>query len=255
MFRDKDDDRPTSRGALVLAAGVSIVVGVFVPFGGVLLYPFTLVATWVHEMGHGLTSLALGGGFDRLEIFADASGLAHTSGSPEGWRRALVALGGLVAPPVVGAAILATARGGRRAQALLVGLAVALVVSLAIWVRSVAGLVAVPLVAALIFAFVRWGSPRERMFLAQFIGLRLALDTMGRGMDYLFSDSAVVDGAKRASDIATVAAGFGGPRFLWSVVVSSLCITLVGVGLVAAWHVRRSESPSRPSSLRRQGGT
>jgi len=250
VFGDRNDDRPTSRGALILAAVVSVVVGVLVPFGGVLLYPFTLLATWVHEMGHGLASLALGGGFDRLEIFADASGLAHTTGAPDGWRRGLVALGGLVAPPVAGAVILATARGGRRAQALLVGLAVALVVSLAVWVRSVAGLVAVPLVATLILAFVRWGSPRERMFLAQFIGLRLALDTMGRGMDYLFSDSATVDGAKRASDIATVAAGFGGPRFLWSVVVSSVCVSFVAVGLVAAWRVRRAGSPSRPSSLR-----
>lgn len=235
MARRRDDDRPTSRGALLVACAVSLIVGVFVPFGGVVLYPFTLLATWVHEMGHGLTALALGGGFDSLEIFSDASGLAHTRNA-RGAIDALVCLGGLVAPPIAGSVILATARGPRRAQGILIGLSVALLVSLAIWVRSVAGFVSVPLVAAVTIAFVRYGSPRERMFLAQFLGLRLALDTMGRGMDYLFTSSVTVGGAQRASDIMRVAEGFGGPRFMWSVIVSSLCITIVAVGLLAAWR-------------------
>lgn len=244
MFGKKDDARPTSRGALLIAVAVSVVVGSFVPFGGVLLYPFTLLATWVHEMGHGLTALALGGGFDHLEIFADASGLAHTQDAG-GAVDALVCLGGLVAPPIAGAVMLATARGPRRAQMLLVAFSVALLASLVIWVRSIAGFIAVPLVAAVLVLFAWWGSPRERMFLAQFIGLRLALDTMGRGMDYLFTDSATVGGVKRASDIARVAEGFGGPRFLWSGVIASVCIGFVGIGLVAAWRPHHPKSPSR----------
>ena len=236
---------PTSRGALLVAAAVSIVVGVFVPFGDLLLYPFTLLATWVHEMGHGFASLAVGGGFDHLEIFSNAAGLAHTTGAADGWRRALVSLGGLVAPPIVGMFVLAGARGPRRAQTILVGFSVALVVSLAIWVRSVAGFISVPVLAAIIVVFVRWGSARERMFMAQLIGLRLALDTLGRGMSYLFTDSVKVDGVARASDIASVASGFGGPRLLWSVLVSSVCLTFVAVGLVLAWRAPRRAARAR----------
>ena len=239
MLGPKNDERPTSRGALLGAVALSIVVGSFVPFGGTLLYPFTLLATWVHEMGHGLAAIAVGGAFDRLEIFADASGLAYTQHAA-GVPSALVSLGGLVAPPIAGAIILAAARGPRRAQTLLVGLSAALVVSLAIWVRSVGGFISVPLLAALVVAFVRWGSPRERMFLAQFLGLRLALDTMGRGLDYLFTDSATVGGVKQVSDIATVAEGLGGPRLLWSLLVSALCIVLVVIGLAAAWRKPRA---------------
>ena len=42
------------------------------PWGPLILYPFTLFTTWVHEMGHGLTALAFGGetlitNFDALE--------------------------------------------------------------------------------------------------------------------------------------------------------------------------------------------
>jgi len=239
METDRGTNRPTSRGALLIAVAVSVVVGSFVPFGGVLLYPFTLLATWIHEMGHGITAVVVGGRFDYLEIFSDASGLAYTS-HPAAARAlgAWISLGGLVAPPIVGAIVLGTARGPRRAQIVLVTLAVALVASLAVWVRSVTGFVAVPLVAALIAYFVRWGSPRERMFLAQFLGLRLALDTLGRGMDYIFTDSVTIAGVKRTSDIASVAEGFGGPRVVWSLVVAGLCVAFVGVGLLLAWRNR-----------------
>ncbi len=240
-----DDDRPTSRGALLLALAASIVVGVFIPFGGLLLYPFTLMATWVHEMGHGLAALAVGGGFDRLEIFANASGLAHTL-SWSASQRGLVAVSGLLAPPLVGAAIFALARGPRRARVVLAALAVAMVVSLAVWVRSVAGWVALPLVAAVVSAFAVWASPRERMFLAQFIGLRLAADTLSR-IDYVFRDRVTIDGVPLPSDIATVASSFGGPRLLWSAAVAGTSLSLVAVGLLAAWWTR-SPSPALPDA-------
>jgi hypothetical protein len=122
---------PTSRGALIVAALVLFVVNAFVPFGGVLLYPLTLLSTWVHEMGHGLTALALGGRFASLDVFVNGSGLAHTS-IPDDWRNGLVAIGGLVAPPTAGAVLLAVSRGPRRARVLLAGLALAVVVSLAL---------------------------------------------------------------------------------------------------------------------------
>jgi hypothetical protein len=227
----------TSRRALVIATLVSIIVGSFVPFGSILLYPFTLLATWVHEMGHGVTAVMVGGGFDRLEIFADASGLAYTSHPASAHALgAWISLGGLVAPPIVGAIVLGTARGPRRAQIVLVTFAIALLASLAIWVRSIAGFVSVPIVAAVIVTFVRWGGPSERMFLAQFVGLRLALDTLGRGMDYIFTDSVTIAGLKRASDIASVAEGFGGPRILWSMIVGAFCLACVVTGLVLAWR-------------------
>lgn len=238
----------TSRGALVVAVIVSVLIGSFVPFGSTVLYPFTLLATWVHEMGHGLTAVVVGGSFERLEIFSDASGLAYTShraGAGAGARGAWISLGGLVAPPIVGAIVLGVARGPRRAQIFLVTFAVALLASLAVWVRSVTGFVALPLVAALILVFVRWGGPGERMFMAQFLGLRLALDTVGRGMDYIFTDSATIAGVKRPSDIASVAEGFGGPRVVWSMIVAGFCLLCVASGLWLAFRPQRAAAVPR----------
>jgi hypothetical protein len=225
---------PTSRGALIVAAIVLFVVDSFVPFGGVVLYPLTLLATWVHEMGHGLTALALGGRFASLDVFANASGLAHTS-IAAGWRDGLVAVGGLVAPAIVGALLLATSRGPRRARLLLAGMAVAIVLSLVVWVRSIAGWIGLPLDAAVIAVFALRGGPRERMVFAQLVGVSLAVDTWSR-KGYLFTDSVMVDGQVRASDITNVAHAFGGSYLVWGLLVLVASLALLAVGFRAAWR-------------------
>ena len=48
-----------SHGMLLLAVLV-IVVAWQVPYGPQALYPLTLLATFAHEMGHGLTALLAG---------------------------------------------------------------------------------------------------------------------------------------------------------------------------------------------------
>lgn len=229
-------ERPTSRGALLLAVVASVVIGSFVPFGRLLLYPFTLMGTWVHEMGHGVGAMLAGGRFESLDVFADGSGLAHVLHGPG--ADGFVCAAGLLAPPIAGAAILASARGPRRARVLLAIVALAMVVSLLVWVRSLAGWIALPVVSALIAVFARWGSSRELLFFAQFLGIRLAVDTVTR-MDYLFTGKAEVAGVTRLSDIARVAESWGGPQILWSLVLAGASLLLVGVGLWAAFRAER----------------
>ena len=47
-------------------------------WGSLLLYPFTILATWFHEMGHGLAAILAGGRFEQLAIYADGSGVAQS---------------------------------------------------------------------------------------------------------------------------------------------------------------------------------
>ena len=44
---------PTQRRALAIALLASLVLW-NLPFGGFLLYPFKLLATWMHELSHGI---------------------------------------------------------------------------------------------------------------------------------------------------------------------------------------------------------
>ncbi|MGE0179872.1 MAG: M50 family metallopeptidase, partial [Sphingomonas sp.] len=72
------------RQRLALLAGIAIasVLSWQTTLGSLILYPFTILATWFHEMGHGIAAMLAGRGFERLIIFADGSGFA------ESWRPA-----------------------------------------------------------------------------------------------------------------------------------------------------------------------
>ena len=234
------DAPSSSRVALVVAAVAALLIERLVPYGHYLLYPFTLLATWVHEMGHGVTALLVGGGFDRLEIFGDASGLAHVSSAP-GLRDAIVCAGGLIAPPLLGAFTLAFARGPRRARGLLLALAAALALSLAIYVRTPVGWLSMVPLMLLISYFALRASADWNLLLTQFIAIMLALDTV-TGIDYLFTGEVTIAGEKRHSDIWRVADALGGPYLVWGCVVAALSFVLLAIGLWIAWR--------RPRGLR-----
>jgi hypothetical protein len=120
-------------------------------------------------------------------------------------------------------------------------IAIAIIVSLAIWVRSVAGFIALPIDAAAIGAFCVWGGPRERMVFAQLVGVALAIDTWS-SKGYLFSASATVDGVTRPSDVSSVAGAFGGPYLAWGLLIFVLSCALMALGLRTAWRKERKEA-------------
>jgi peptidase M50B-like protein len=225
----------SSRRALVIAVVAAWLLEHVVPFGRLVLYPFTLLATWVHESGHGLAALVTGGSFARLAIFWDASGVAVTSEAP-GWPVAITCLGGLLAPPLVGAGLLVFVRGPRRARVALALVAGGLAITLALWVRSTAGLVVMPICAALAgLAAWRW-SERRRLLLAQFIAVTLALDTVGRLFSYAFATTARVGGVEQRSDVAQIADAVGGPPLVWGLAVVVVAAALLALGIWLAWR-------------------
>jgi len=222
------------RAALIFGAVLILILERLVPLGRLLLYPFTLLSTWVHEMGHGVTALLCGGEFARLDIFADASGIAHSAVVP-GIRQALVAAGGLLGPPVIGAACLLLAR--RAARPLLYLLVGALLVSLPLWVRTGIGWLTVGGLGLGLALLTRFLDDSGRLFLAQFIGLLLALDTLSRG-DYLFMTAAQVGGKLHPSDVSAIARVMGGPVVFWGGLIAAISAVAVGIGLYSVLRGR-----------------
>jgi hypothetical protein len=225
----------SSRRALIFAAAIAWLLEHVVPFGRLILYPFTLLATWVHETGHGVAAMATGGHFDKLEIFGDASGLAHTR-EVGNVAIAITCLGGMLAPPLVGALLLAVARGPRRARVALGVMAALLIVTLALWVRSMTGFIVVPACAALL-GWAAWSwEPSRRLILAQFIAVMLALDTVGRMVGYAMASKATVGGEERTSDVAAAADALGGNHYVWGALVITVALALLAAGLWIAWR-------------------
>ncbi|MCB2087282.1 MAG: M50 family metallopeptidase [Sphingomonadaceae bacterium] len=202
------------------------------PLGNYVIYPFTILTTWFHEMGHGLMALMLGWDFERLVIYPGGSGIAESYAPHDAGRigRALVAMGGPLGPSMVGAMlILATRKHSHWKPALLL-LAGALVLSTLIWVRSAVGLVMLPLIAVALVALAFRGGAAWQRFGLQFLGVLGAL-SMFRDWDYLFSSHAMIGGQTMLSDTGAMAEALFLPHWVWAIVIIALSGLMVGASL------------------------
>lgn len=100
------------RVALLVACAAASVLLWQTSWGSTLLYPFTILATWFHEMGHGLAALLTGNSFEELLIFADGSGLATSSRNADGYSltSALISAGGPLGPALAGSGLILASR-------------------------------------------------------------------------------------------------------------------------------------------------
>lgn len=196
-----------------------------IPFGGLLLYPFSLVATWAHEIGHGLTALLVGGSFTKLQLHFNLGGLAVTR-VPGTVRPAIIAAGGLVGAPLVGTAVVAFSTSERAARRWLFGLAATIALSGALWVRNLFGIVAVvALVCGLVYTGWRV-RPRRRFVVVQLLGIELALSALSQ-WDYLFMADTKVDGRIIPSDVSAIAQALGGHYILWGILIAALNMAIL----------------------------
>jgi hypothetical protein len=92
LFSPSHKDSFTGRETLMLIglAGVVSLLIAILPFVGWLNYPFRLLLTIVHELGHGLTAQLTGGEFLNFVVQPSGAGLAHTAG---GWRFLVIPAG------------------------------------------------------------------------------------------------------------------------------------------------------------------
>lgn len=219
----------TERVGLIWLVAAAIATSLIwqLPFGNYLLYPFSILATWFHEMGHGLAALLLGGDFQQLQIFPSGSGVAVHSGNlflgPIG--RAIVAAAGPMAPPIAGAFIILASRRWRTTQLALLLLGGALVASALIWVRSLFGLIAVPLLGLLILAIALYAPRWLQIFAVQLLGVQACISTYHQ-LDYLFTRQAVIGGQAMLSDSGQIAQNLLLPYWFWGglMAIASLII-------------------------------
>ena len=221
-------------GRLIIAA-VLVTSLPQLPLGNYLIYPFTILTTWFHEMGHGLAGLLLGQGFERLVILPDGSGYAESSLNADSGiiTRALIAAGGPIAPILFGSGLILASSRQRFWQPALVGLALLLALSVLIWVRSPVGLVVLPVLAAALACIAIKGRDWVRQFTLQLIGVISALSLL-RDWDYLFSYSAVIGGHVMLSDTGAMQDALWLPYWLWAIVLIAISVLTIGASLKIA---------------------
>ena len=196
--------------------------------GSLLLYPFTILATWFHEMGHGLAAMLTGRGFERLQIFADGSGVAESLRPADGYRLtdALIAASGPVGPAIAGALLIIASRSSTATRNALAVLGTALIVSTLIWVRSLTGWLVLPALGISIVLLALRGPVPWQRFVIQLLGVQACI-SVWQQFDYLFSPGGNVGGQLQRSDTAAIADVLLLPYWFWGASISAAILALL----------------------------
>lgn len=229
---------------LVLAL-LGLLVLMNVPFGNLVLYPFTLFSTWIHESCHALAALAVGGDVGKLQVFRDGSGLAWTAVPDGRIPRAIVASAGYTGTALAGAAMLAARRSRRAGRAGTTGLGVAVGLTVLLWVRNPFGIASLGLIAAaLVLSGLRLPE-RSSSQLFAFLAATCCLNSF-TSIRILFGSNLQVAGrATTGSDARSMAELLWLPAWFWAGLWMVLALVLVAVGLKLGAAQPRAGAPSR----------
>ncbi len=233
-------------GRLVIAVAVVLFLPVL-PLGNYIIYPFAILTTWFHEMGHGITASLLGQEFVELVIFPNGSGFAKSLVSVEASRftNAAIAAGGPLAPIVIGAAMIIASAHPRAWRSVLIALAAAIFISVAIYVRSQTGYIVLPLVGALLILIAWRARDVFVRFALQFLGV-LAAMSMLRDFNYLFTEEAVIGGARMLSDTGQIEKSLFLPHWFWAGAILLVSAVIVGASLKYALSEKRRSRLPKP---------
>jgi hypothetical protein len=216
---------------LILAAVITIAGWQF-EAGRMILYPFTLLATYAHEMGHGLTALLFGGSFDKLILNPDGSGLAFWTGNIGRVGRGMISLGGLVGPSIAGATLLVLSRKVGRARILLYAISAFMLLTLLLFARSMFAVVFIGLMAASIGVIAHFAHQLAPFFV-QLVGVQLCLSIF-RDVSYMFSEGGFIDGVLHKSDSAQIADALLLPYWFWGGIAAAFSVIVLALGLYVA---------------------
>ena len=212
---------------LWVAVAVSLAVSL-TPWAPVLLYPFRLFTTWVHECGHALMTVLVGGRVMSITIAPDGSGLTE-SVIPAGRITAgLVASSGYLGAAIVGCLLLAATRIEKRAHLILVGLGACMLVTLVVWMRNPFGAAVVLAWGVTLVALARRGIGNVPRLLLSLLAIQVALNSV-YDIRVLFQ----ID--RGPSDAVTMARLFLLPSGVWAAGWMLVSVAMLGATL---WTTR-----------------
>ena len=209
------------------AVGVSLVVSL-TPWAQFLLYPFKLFTTWVHECGHALMTVLVGGRVTSIAIEPDTSGLTQSLVPVGRVARGLVASSGYLGAAVVGCLLMAATRVEKWAHAILLSLGACMLLTLVFWIRNLFGFAVVLAWGIALVTLARHGIANALRFLLSLLAIQVALDSV-YDIRVLF----LID--RGQSDAATMARLFLLPSWVWAT-----AWMLISVAMLAAtlWMTR-----------------
>lgn len=213
-----------------ILAGIAVVSIILwqTQIGSLLLYPFTILATWFHEMGHGIAAMLTGAQFERLMIFPDGSGVAMSLRPADGWplTDAFISASGPLGPAIAGSLLIIASRTEQATRAALVIVGAALLISTLIWVRSLTGWLVLPALGVAILALALRGSAEMQRFGIQVLGVQACISVWHQ-FGYLFSSGGSVGGEQHRSDTGAIADALLLPYWFWGAAISVAILAML----------------------------
>lgn len=215
------------------------------PFGGVVLYPFKILATWLHELSHGLAMMITGTGFDRVVIYRDTSGLAYAQSGAGPIAAAVIAAAGYMGTALWGALLLVITPTPRSARIAMLVFGALLALSSVTVVHAPAagtatdsfGPYAIGAIGAAFAALALALPGRWRVAVAHFVAAQACVNAL-LDIRVLLRPAQVVNGLEAgASDAHTMAAATFGTTALWA--VWSWAVTWLAWSLVVLYVALR----------------
>lgn len=231
MARDKNSLN------FLLAASALTVVLYFVPFAWILVYPFRLFVTFIHEGGHALATLLTFGSVSEIYLHPDASGETYTRGG----FSLLIASAGYLSSTAYGAGLLVLGQQGKRAKGVLALTAAAILVLTGLYVKGLFGwLVGIGLTIGLAFVVIA-ASTQVAHFVVSFLAVQCCLNAL-YDLNTLFLISAV---SRTPSDARNMQDYTGLPALFWAVLWLAISI-IVLVQSLRKYASRSGGKPARP---------
>jgi hypothetical protein len=227
----------SNRARIALILSILITVALYVlPWGHTIGYPLVLLSTIAHEVGHGIAALMMGGEFRSLQVFADASGVAHHAGNHGPLASAFISAGGLVGPSIVAAGLFGVGRYERLARPTLGMIGVFLLMLDLLVVRNTFGFLFIGAVGVVALGLASRASKGMAQVAVVFVATQLALSVYSRS-DYLFTDVAQTGAGPMPSDVAHMADALFLPYWFWGGACGLFSMAVLGLGLL--WFLRR----------------
>lgn len=194
--------------------------------GQMLMYPFTILSTWFHEMAHGLAALLLGGEFQKLVIMPNGSGAAYfTTNLYFGLLGlAIVAAAGPIGPGIFGSFLILVSK-SKSIRTILIVFSLFMFISVLIWIRSWFGALFIALFSiVLLFITIKANEIWLRR-IAIFMGIQ-AIISVYQSFGYLYSTSSDYVSFSGKTDTEVIQSILLLPYWFWATTIVVLNIVL-----------------------------
>lgn len=235
-----------NRGQLMTAFWAAVALSAVlprIPHGRKILYPFSLLGVWAHEMGHAILAVITPSDFRSLELYKGLGGVVYHAGAGR-ISGAIISAGGLLGPAFFGALIIIFSARPKTSRYVLPVISVMVALSVIFFIRNGFGMAAMSAIAVVLIPIAFKAPTIIRVFVAQLIGIQFCLASWG-SWDYLFTGEIEIDGRPANSDTGAIEEALFLPYWFWGALIAFLSAVILLFAFYTAWikPFRNSDGP------------